>query len=59
MNKKSQTVWWRVSFTDNVTDEINPMVKFVLEYTDENFRRYIPTTLQRVLQWDSRIQIVW
>ena len=25
----------------------------------ENFHRYMPTTLQMILQWDSRIQIVW
>jgi len=31
-NKKSQTVRWRVSFTNNVIDRINPTIKFVCEY---------------------------
>lgn len=32
--KKKQTIRWRVSFTDIVTDEINPTVKFICEYVD-------------------------
>ena len=32
--KKKQTVRWHVRFIDIVTDEINPMVKFIREYAD-------------------------
>jgi hypothetical protein len=32
--KKIQTVQWHVSFTDEVTNEINPTVKFIREYVD-------------------------
>ena len=31
-NKKNQTVWWHVSFTNDVTDGINPTVKLIREY---------------------------
>jgi len=34
-NKKSQIVWWCVTFTDGVTDKINPTVKHILKYADE------------------------
>ena len=33
--KKSQIVWWRVSFTDDFTNRINPTVKFICEYVDK------------------------
>jgi hypothetical protein len=33
--KKNQIVWWRVSFTDDFTNRINPTVKFICEYADE------------------------
>ena len=35
-NKKNkiQTIQWHVRFTDEVTNEINPMVKFIREYVD-------------------------
>jgi hypothetical protein len=32
--KKSQTVRWCVSFTDNVIDGINSTIKFINEYAD-------------------------
>jgi hypothetical protein len=33
--KKTQTVWWRVTFTNDITDEINPTVKYISKFADE------------------------
>ena len=35
--KKSQTVQWHITFTDNITNEIHPIVMYICKYTDENY----------------------
>jgi hypothetical protein len=47
--KKIQKVWWHVTFTDDITNKINWM---------EKFPRYISWELWRVLQWDSKREII-
>jgi hypothetical protein len=36
MNKKTTKVWRRVTFTDSFINGINPTVKFIRKYTNEN-----------------------
>jgi len=53
MKKKSQTIRWHVTFTDNITDEIKPMIKYVHKYANEKIF-LVYSEGQRVLQWDSK-----
>jgi len=41
MKKKGQTLWWRVTFIDDITDNINPTVKYIHKYANgKNFSIY-------------------
>jgi hypothetical protein len=33
--KKNQTVWWSVAFTNDITDGINPTIKYISKYADK------------------------
>jgi len=57
-NKKSQTLWWCVSFTDDVTDKIILMVKFIHEYPNEKLSSIYTNNIAEVITEDSRRKII-
>jgi hypothetical protein len=50
MKKKSEIVRWRVTFTDDIIDRINPTVNYIRKYADEYiFSVYIKGMIEGII----------
>jgi len=59
--KKDQIVWWHVTFTKDITDGVNPMVKYICKYVDRKISTVYTEKITKgiTVRFKNNKLIVW